>query len=326
MTYEPIRRDGCHRKPRSGDRNFGTVTDVPALAVRGVTKAFGRTVALANVSLEVPQGCIFGLIGPNGSGKTTLIRIALDLLRSTSGTVEVLGHDSRRAGVAARRLCSYLPGNLVLPPKLTGGEYLADVARIRAVATDGEIAALAERLNADLRRPIGQLSLGNRRKIGLIAALAHSPRLIFLDEPTAGMDPLVQQTFRHLIRESTQRGATVFLSSHVLDEVQHVSDRIAVVQDGSVVASGTVEELTARLTRTFTVIFPSPVSVDVAGPAPNVVDVAAGERDNELVFSVRGTAGALFSRLAPFEPIDIRGAEPDLEDVFLDLYRAPART
>jgi ABC-2 type transport system ATP-binding protein len=300
------------------------MTDPAALVVRGVTKTFGRTVALANVSLEVPQGCIFGLIGPNGSGKTTLIRIALDLLRPTSGTVEVLGHDSRRAGVQARRLSSYLPGNLVLPPKLTGGQYLADVARIRGVSPNGEVAALAERLDADLGRPIGHLSLGNRRKIGLIAALAHSPRLVFLDEPTGGMDPLVQQTFRHLVRESTQRGATVFLSSHVLDEVQHVSDRIAVVRQGSIVTTGSVDQLTTRLTRTFTVTFSTPVSQASIGPTANVVGVAAGTHDKELIFSVRGTAGDLFTRLAAFHPIDIRGSEPDLEDAFLDLYRTPA--
>lgn len=300
------------------------MTDRPALVARGVTKTFGRAVALENVSLEVPQGCIFGLIGPNGSGKTTLIRIALDLLRPTSGRVELLGHDSRRAGVAARRLSSYLPGNLVLPPKLTGHDYLADVAGIRGVPPRGEVDTLAERLGADLRRPIGNLSLGNRRKIGLIAALAHSPRLIFLDEPTGGMDPLVQQTFRQLVRESTRDGATVFLSSHVLDEVQHVSDRIAVVQRGSVVVTGTVDELTARLTRTFTVTLPTAASPAEFAEVPNVVGVTIGDHDNELVFKVRGTTGVLFSRLTPFRPVDIRGAEPDLEDAFLDLYRSPA--
>lgn len=299
------------------------VTESPALVVRAVTKTFGRTIALDNVSLEVPQGCIFGLIGPNGSGKTTLIRIALDLLRPTKGSVELLGIDSRRAGVTARRLSSYLPGNLVLPPKLTGRDYLTDIARIRGTASNGDVDTLAERLGADLGRPIGHLSLGNRRKIGLIAALAHSPNLIFLDEPTGGMDPLVQQTFRRLVRESASRGATVFLSSHVLDEVQHVSDRIAVVQRGAVVATGSVAELTARLTRTFTATFAAVVSPAEFGSVPNVVDISAGERANDLVFSVRGAAGGLFARLANFRPVDVHGAEPDLEDAFLDLYRTP---
>ena len=135
------------------------------------------------------------------------------------------------------------------------------------------------------------------------------------------MDPVVQQTFRRLVRESASRGATVFLSSHVLDEVQHVSDRIAVVQRGEVVATGSVAELTARLTRTFTATFAAVVSPTEFGSVPNVIDVSVGERANDLVFSVRGAAGALFARLADFRPVDVHGAEPDLEDAFLDLYR-----
>lgn len=297
--------------------------ETPALVVTGLTKIFGRTVALDNVTFEVPQGCIFGLIGPNGSGKTTLIRVALDLLRATSGAVSLLGLDSRRAGVEARRMTSYLPGTLVLPPHLTGRNFLDDILRLRKSPGTSGVDDLAAELHADLDRPIGHLSLGNRRKIGLIAALMNSPRLIFLDEPTGGMDPLVQQTFRRLVRESAAQGATVFLSSHVLDEVQHVSDRIAVVQKGSVVATGTVNELTARLTRSFTVIFPSVVSATDFESVPNVVGVTAGEVATELVFNVRGTAGALFARLADFRPVDVRGAEPDLEDAFLDLYRTP---
>ena len=295
--------------------------ETPALVVTGLTKTFGRTVALDSVSFEVPRGCIFGLIGPNGSGKTTLIRIALDLLRATSGSVALLGLDSRRSGVAARRATGYLPGNLVLPPRLTGRQYLDDIARIRRTGASSEVDHLATELRADLDRNIGHLSLGNRRKIGLIAALMGSPQLIFLDEPTGGMDPLVQQTFRRLVRNSADTGTTVFLSSHVLDEVQHVSDHIAVVQHGAVVATGTVTDLTARLTRTFTATFPSPVRPSDFASVPNVTEVTGGERTNQLVFSVRGESGALFERLAHFRPSDVRGAEPDLEDAFLDLYK-----
>lgn len=297
--------------------------ETPALVVTDLTKTFGRTVALDNVSIDVPRGCIFGLIGPNGSGKTTLIRIALDLLRATSGSVALLGLDSRHSGVAARRATGYLPGNLVLPPRVTGRQYLNDIAKIRDTNDSTDAENLATELSADLDRNIGHLSLGNRRKIGLIAALMGSPQLIFLDEPTGGMDPLVQQTFRRLVRDCAERGTTVFLSSHVLDEVQHVSDRIAVVQHGAVVATGTVSDLTARLTRTFTATFPSPVRPSDFASVPNVTHVATGERTNEIVFSVRGESGALFERLAHFRPKDVRGAEPDLEDAFLDMYRTP---
>jgi ABC-2 type transport system ATP-binding protein len=297
------------------------MTETAALSVDRVTKTFGRTLALCDVSLEVPRGCVFGLIGPNGSGKTTLIRIALDLIRPTSGSVSLLGLDSRRNGVAARRSTGYLPGNLVLPPRLTGRDYLADISRVRRVNPNDDADHLAERLDANLDRPIGHLSLGNRRKIGLIAALARSPQLVFLDEPTGGMDPLVQQTFRGLVRESARNGATVFLSSHVLDEVQHVSDRIAVVQHGAIVATGSVDDLTNRLTRTFTVTFPDVVRLSDFGTIPDVVNVTPGDNLREVVFSVRGNAGELFARLTDFRPVDVRGAEPDLEDAFLDLYR-----
>jgi ABC-2 type transport system ATP-binding protein len=292
------------------------------MVVENVTKRFGETLALNDVSLEVPAGCVFGLIGPNGSGKTTLIRVALDLLRATTGSIKILGRDSRRHGVEVRHQTSYLPGNLVLPRKLTGRQYLADIAELRGVRESTDSTDLADRLDADLDRPIGHLSLGNRRKIGLISALSHRPQLLFLDEPTAGMDPLVQQTFRRLVRESADRGATVFLSSHVLDEVQHVSDRIAVVQQGRVVATGTVDELTSRLTRTFEVTFAQPIDPSMFHSVPSLVDVCVDTHPHALIFRVRGTAGPLFERLAEFHPSDIRGTEPDLEDAFLDLYRA----
>lgn len=297
------------------------MSETPALVASGVTKKFGRTVALDDISLEVPQGCVFGLIGPNGSGKTTLIRIALDLLRASSGSVSLLGLDSRRSGVEARLTTNYLPGNLVLPPRLTGREYLADIATIRRAPGPASPDELVEALQVDVDRRIGHLSLGNRRKIGLVAALMNSPRLIFLDEPTGGMDPLVQQTFRRLVREQIKRGATVFLSSHVLDEVQHVSDRIAVVQRGSIVATGTVADLTARLTRTFIVTFSSVTAPSEFANVPNVTDAKVLDDPTKIVFSVRGASGALFQRLADFRPTDVRGAEPDLEDAFLDLYR-----
>ncbi len=289
--------------------------------VTNVTKKFGATTALDNVSLEVPAGCVFGLIGPNGSGKTTLIRVALDLLRASSGSVTILGLDSRRRGVKARRQTSYLPGNLVLPRKLTGRQYLTDIARLRGMNGSADHEDLARRLDADLDRPIGHLSLGNRRKIGLISALSHQPRLLFLDEPTAGMDPLVQQTFRRLVHETADRGAAVFLSSHILDEVQHVSDRIAVVQHGRIVASGTVDELTSRLTRTFEVTFANPLDPGLFHSIPGVVDVSVDREPHDLIFTIRGNAGPLFDRLCEFHPCDIRGTEPDLEDAFLDLYR-----
>lgn len=293
----------------------------PVLVAHAVSKNFGQTVALRDVTLSVPAGCVFGFIGPNGSGKTTFIRAALNLLHPTGGRIELLGRDSQRSGTEARRRVSYLPGNLALPPKLTGLQFLSDVASLQKCSDHGTVHDLADTLNADLDRPMGDLSLGNRRKIGLIAALAHEPRLIFLDEPTSGMDPLVQQSFRTLVRRAAARGATVFLSSHVLDEVQHVSHLVGVIREGSIVTSGTIEDLTRQLTRRFTADFEQPIRPSEFGTIPNVVDVQVGDRPTEIEFSVRGASGPLFTALQRHAPLDVRGAEPDLEDVFIDLYR-----
>lgn len=293
------------------------------LVAESVGKSFGRVVALRDVSLAVPAGCVFGVIGPNGSGKTTFIRLALDLIRPTSGSIKLLGRDSHGQGRTARRNVSYLPGNLVLPARSTGREFLSDLAELRHAKKSSEINDLADLLDADLSRPMGDLSLGNRRKIGLIAALAHDPKVLFLDEPTSGLDPLVQQRFRQLVRTAAENGSTVFLSSHVLDEVQHVSDMVTVIREGSVVTTGAVSELTSRLTRRFAANFSTPVSpLDFQGIL-NVADVSRGDHDQELIFHVRGPSGKLFTRIADFKPIDIRGTEPDLEDAFVDLYRDP---
>jgi ABC-2 type transport system ATP-binding protein len=290
--------------------------------VEGVRKSFGRSVALDNVSIDIPAGEIFGFIGPNGSGKTTLIRLILDLIRPTEGTIRVFGKDSRRLGIVARREIGYLPGTLTLPPRITGHDYLFDQARIRETRCGPRIEELGTRLQAELHRPIEDLSLGNRRKVGLIAAFMHMPRLLILDEPTSGLDPLVQQEFRRMTRESANEGATVFLSSHVLDEVQHVSNSVAVVNQGRIVTTGRIDELSARLVRTLTVRFDSNVRLESFAGIEHVESIAfvAGDK-TEVEFTLRGSARRLLEALAPLHPADIHGREPDLEDVFLDFYR-----
>jgi ABC-2 type transport system ATP-binding protein len=293
-----------------------------AVVVENVSKAFGKSRALDHVSLEIPVGEIFGFIGPNGSGKTTLIRLILDLLRVTEGRISVFGNDSRHMGTAARRDIGYLPGTLTLPPRVSGGDYLLDQAAIRRIDCSARIGEFGERLHAELDKRIGDMSLGHRRKIGLIAAFMHSPRLIILDEPTSGLDPLVQQEFRAMTREARDAGATVFLSSHILDEVQHAASSVAVVNRGRIVTSGRIEDLIARLLRTLTVRFADEVTLGDFSDIPHVESVSYENHDRRvLVFTLRGSAGDLLSRLAPLRPVDIHGREADLEDVFLDFYR-----
>lgn len=296
-----------------------------AIVIRGLVKRFGSATALDGLDLEVPSGEAFGFVGPNGAGKTTTIRVLLDLIRPTEGSVSVLGLDPRRDGVALRRRIGYLPGALDLPPRLSGRAFLADQATLCGRSLDGEVADLAERLDADLDRPMGELSLGNRRKIGMIAAFAPRPELLVLDEPTGGLDPLVQQTFRSLAREAVADGRTVFLSSHVLDEVQHVADSVAVLRAGRLLTEGRIDDLIAQLVRTFRVRFddlarPLPDPSRLQG-VPGVVAVRRHGDEPELEVEVEGAAGPLLAALAPLGPTDLHCSEADLEDLFLGYYR-----
>ena len=208
-----------------------------------------------------------------------------------------------------------------LPPRLTGRAYLADRAAVRRLDLRKAVGELVERLGADLDRPMGELSLGNRRKVAMIDAFAHRPELLVLDEPTGGLDPLVQQTFRALARDAVAEGRTVFLSSHVLDEVQHVADRVAVLRAGRLVADDRVDVLLARLSRSFHVCFAEVPPLEAFGRVPGVTRVELA-RDGVVVFDLDGAAGPLLDALAPWHPVDLRAHEPDLEDLFLGYYGA----
>jgi ABC-2 type transport system ATP-binding protein len=293
----------------------------PVIVTTALTKRFGAAMALDGLDLEVHSGEVFGFVGPNGAGKTTTIRLLLDLLRPTAGTVRVFGRDPRRDGVAVRARIGYLPGDLNLPARLTGRSFLSDHAAVRGRSLTTEADALAERFAADLDRPMGELSLGNRRKIGVIAAFVHRPELLVLDEPTGGLDPLVQQEFRALTREVAAQGRTVFLSSHVLDEVQHVADRVAVLRKGRLVVEDRVDALISRLVRTVKVTFAAAPDAAQFAHVPGVTEVTSG-RAGELSFVLEGPAGPLLAALAPHTPLDLRTTEADLEDVFLGYYRA----
>ena len=203
---------------------------------------------------------MFGFLGPNGAGKTTTIRVLLDLIRPTSGRALVLGRDSRRETLAIQARSGYLPGELSLYPNLTGRETLRYLANLRGGVDWDYVAALTERLDCDLERKVADLSTGNKRKVGLIQAFMHRPELLILDEPTSGLDPLVQHEFYHLLDEARDAGQTVFLSSHVLPEVQRVCDRVAFVREGELVAVEDVAELMGRAVREIEVVFAEPVA------------------------------------------------------------------
>ncbi|UGS34429.1 ABC transporter ATP-binding protein [Capillimicrobium parvum] len=288
-----------------------------AIETLRLTKRYGRHEALRNVDLLVGRQEVFGLIGPNGAGKTTLIRVLVDLIRPTSGTAAVLGCDSRRQGVALRSRVGYLPGDLALYDDLTAAEHLRLLARLRR-RPELDPRPLADRLGLDLHRPIRALSKGNRQKVGLVQAFMHEPELLILDEPTSGLDPLVQHEFVAMVEEARGDGATIFLSSHVLSEVERVADRVGLVRDGSLVTVEDLGQLKARMTRR--------IELHLAGPAPpgafaGIPGVRSVEQRGDVVrLVVSGPVDAVVKTAARFDVVSISSHDPDLEDVFLELY------
>jgi ABC-2 type transport system ATP-binding protein len=276
--------------------------------------------ALVDLDLHVEPGEIFGYLGPNGAGKSTTIRLLLGLIRPTAGRASLLGLDTQTDGVQVRRHVGYLPGDLRLADRLTGREQLDSLARLRGYVDTTHRDKLCERLGAVLDRPIRQLSRGNRQKIGIVQAFMHRPDLVVLDEPTAGLDPLLQNEMRILLRETAMRGATVFLSSHSLDEVQHVADRVGIIRSGRLVDVDEVESLRERSLRHVTITFAEPID-------PSSLASLAGVRlvgvDGPVVrLSAPETAmDALVKVVARHSIRDLVSQPADLEEIFLELYR-----
>ena len=281
-----------------------------------LTKNYGLNRGIVDVDFTVEAGEVFGYLGPNGAGKSTTIRLLLDLIRPSRGRLTIFGLDSRRDGVEIRKRLGYLPGDLRLYDRMTGRDLLEYFAHLRGARGRG--AEIAARLDLDLDRTIKELSRGNRQKVGIVQAFMHDPDLIVLDEPTSGLDPLVQETFYELVAEATARGGTVFLSSHVLSEVQHMADRVGLIREGRLDLVDSVENLRAafmHVEATFAQPPPSDAFEGVAG-------VRRVEQDGEVVrFAFEGEIDPLLKALAQFhvKALDVR--EADLEDVFLARYR-----
>jgi ABC-2 type transport system ATP-binding protein len=284
-----------------------------------LTKRYGDARGIDDVSLTVLRGEVFGFLGPNGAGKTTTIRTLLDLLHPTSGSARLFGLDSRRDSLAIRARLGNLPGEFACDPRRTGREIVSLLAKLRGIDGLGRAAELAERFHADLDRPVGHLSRGNRQKIGLIQALFHAPELLILDEPTGGLDPLMQEQFHQLVAEERDRGATVFLSSHDLEEVERLCDRVAIIRDGRLVATEHVAELTARRFRHASVEFAAPVDPAELRALPGVRDVEADGR--RVRFAVEaGALDGVVKAIARHEIVDLELAHPSLEEIFLTFY------
>jgi ABC-2 type transport system ATP-binding protein len=285
----------------------------------GLTKTYGSAVGIEALDLTVQEGEVFGYLGPNGAGKTTTIRALLDLQRPTRGTARVLGLDSHRDSVAIHRRVGYLPGDLQLFPRMTGHEHIQWFARARRGAFDRQVRSLVERFDVTLDRPARDLSKGNRQKLGIVLAFMHAPELLILDEPTSGLDPLRQEEFAKLLRETVAEGRTVFLSSHELDEVQRVADGVAIIKEGRVVVTDTVEGLRRAAPRTMELEFASPIDASLFAAIDGVRVLAAeGPR---VRLEVAGAMGPLLRLAAEHEPVDLISRRADLEELFLSYYR-----
>jgi ABC-2 type transport system ATP-binding protein len=288
-----------------------------------LTKRYGEARGIEDVSMSVEAGEVFGFLGPNGAGKTTTIRTLLDLLHPTSGVARIFGLDSRRDSAAIRARVGNLPGDFSYDPRLTGRDLVSLLAEVRGVRGLGRTPQLAERFEADLDRPLGELSRGNRQKIGLIQAFFHDPELLILDEPTGGLDPLMQEEFLALVREARQSGTTVFLSSHELDEVQRVCDRVGIIREGGLVAVEHVAELTGHAYRHVSLEFKAPVDGSEFRGLPAVSElVVAG---NRISFKVEGELDAVVKAAARHSVRDIEVTQPTLEEVFLTYYAADGK-
>ena len=296
------------------------MTEQPALRTEGLTKYYGDVKALVDLDLEIQRGEIFGFLGPNGAGKTTMIRTILDEIRPTSGHASIVGLDTHKDSVEIRRFIGYVPGDLALYPNLTGRDTLTYFANLRGGVDWDYVDVLADRLDADLSKKVGDLSSGNRQKVGLIQAFMSKPEVLIMDEPSTGLDPLMQREFQTLMREVTANGSTVFLSSHTLSEVQRVADRVGIIRNGELITVEAVSDLRSKGIRSVELFFETPVDGAVFESLPGVRDVTV--QNHHVTLSFSGKMETLIKVVTDqYTLVDISTHEADLEEIFLTYYR-----
>lgn len=283
-----------------------------------LSKSYGTQRGVDEVTFTVNEGEIFGFIGPNGAGKSTTIRAMLALIRPTSGSAQIFGHDSVRDAPKIARHVGYLPSETYFYDGMRVRDLLGYTARLYGVDATDRIADLTSRLNLDAARKIRDLSLGNKKKVGIVAALLHSPRLLILDEPTSGLDPLMQRTFFEILNEENERGTTILFSSHVLSEVQKMCDRVAILKDGKVVEVQSIDDLRSRSFRR--------IQLRTAAPIPDAALRLQGMRDLSHAdgwtsFMYHGDFKQMFDAVHALRPEDVLISEPPLDEVFLHYYR-----
>ena len=290
------------------------------ISVKKLTKKYGNFRDSSNISFNVQEGEIFGLIGPNGAGKSTTMRSMLNFIFPTNGEISIAGLDSIKDYLAIRNLIGYLPGEFTTYDNMTGFEYLTHMMHLRNKPEKINYAkSLAKKFDLDLNKKSKQLSKGNKQKIGIIQAFCHDPEILILDEPTSGLDPLKQQEFDELILKYKEKGKTIFISSHVLPEVEMLCDRVAIIKNGKIVAENTMAQLKSMAINRFEVIFKNEVPERKFGKSIGVKNISkSGEK---FIFDVEGDVNKFIKKISENKVISFRSMEPDLEEIFLSFYK-----
>jgi ABC-2 type transport system ATP-binding protein len=289
--------------------------------VDSLTKSYRGKRGIVNVSFQVAEGEVFGFLGPNGAGKTTTIRLLMALLRADAGTARIAGLDCWKQSLEIKRLIGYMPGEPALDPNLTGGQILEYFAHLRGGVDHAYLRQLIQRFDLDTSRKFRQYSTGNKRKVVLIQAFMHRPRLLILDEPTSGLDPLNQQEFDRMVKEARDEGGTVFLSSHVLSEVEKTCTRVGIIRDGGLVRVGGMAEVTAIKRYEITIAFAEAVPVETFKRLDGVLEVETLNHGHGVRLGMQGPADTVIKAAARYPVLSLTSHEPSLEDIFLRYYK-----
>jgi ABC-2 type transport system ATP-binding protein len=294
------------------------------IEVQGLTKNYGSKRGITDVSFNVEEGDVFGFLGPNGAGKTTTIRLLMALLKPNAGSARIAGLDCWEKSVEIKRLVGYMPGEPALDPNLTGGQILEYFAHLRGGVDQVYLKQLVERFELDTSRKFRQYSTGNKRKVVLIQAFMHRPRLLILDEPTSSLDPLNQQEFDRMVLEARNEGRTVFLSSHVLSEVEKTCTTVGIIREGRLVRIGDVAEVKAIKRYEVTITFANAVPAESFKTVDGVIDAEALPHGHGVRLTMQGPADAVIKAAAHYPVVSLTSYEPSLEDIFLRYYEGDA--
>ena len=285
--------------------------------VSNLTKFYGKTKGIEKVSFEIYEGEIYGLMGPNGAGKTTTLRSMLNLISSDSGKTNILGKDVTELSSKEISHISYLPGEFEMYSNLTGKQYLTYISNLRNAKTNN-IHLLSDQLDLDLNKKINALSKGNKQKIGIVQAFMNSPKLAILDEPTSGLDPLKQQEFQNIVKEQNKEGCSVLLSSHILNEIEDLCEKVGIIKDGTLIASEQISALKNKTIKKYEVTFENPPSENKLSEIKGIYDLKI--KDEIATFTIKGNIDDMIKTISKFTVINLRILEPDLEEIFLTYY------